>query len=125
MTPGFSVEEVVTRSSDGHHFIIHETFYYTARDGSVDEITAGMGTDGASTPHILWPLLPPFGKYWRAVIRHDKDYRYTKLSRPECDARLLEAMEVIGICTLEDYLFYEAVRAGGQSAFDADRKAQQ
>lgn len=35
------------------------------------KIPAGFTSDGASTPRLLWWLLPPWGQYARSAILHD------------------------------------------------------
>lgn len=119
---GFSSTLVSTDSEDGHHFILTKELAYVSDAGETIVVPVGAQTDGASTPHALWPTLPPFGKYWRAAILHDWLYRGTQRPRPECDALLLEAMNSIGVDTITGHIIYDGVRAGGEAAFEADRQ---
>lgn len=121
---GFDRDLIRTDSRDGHHFIVVEPFSYTTRAGQMIIIPAGTQTDGASTPHALWPTLPPFGKYWKAAILHDHLYRNEQRPREECDRLLLEAMESLGVDQVTGRIIYGGVVAGGQSSFDEDRKNQ-
>ena len=43
---------------------------------------AGMITDGASVPRILWTLLPPWGSYSRAAAIHDYLCYLIAIGRP-------------------------------------------
>lgn len=57
-------------------------------------IPSGYISDGASTPRILWSIIPPFGRYLKAAVIHD--YGYTnnpaELSRKEIDEIFLRQM---------------------------------
>lgn len=121
---GFSTILVNSDSEDGHHFIITKEFSYTNKAGAVLVIPVGTQTDGASTPHALWPTLPPFGKYWKATILHDRLYRYENYPKPFCDLMLYEAMQSLGVDSVTEKIIYEGVVLGGQSSFDEDRKTQ-
>jgi len=80
----------------------------TWRQFTVEE---GFETDLASTPRILWIILPPYGKYARAAVIHDwlyyKDRGYT---RKEADKIFLEAMRDYKVETWKRVLMYYGVR---------------
>ena len=118
----FLTETVVVKTGNGRSFELLEPMAYVTRAGTTITVPAGTRSDGASTPSVLWPLLPPFGDYWRAAILHDYLYRYTFLPRDYCDAILLEAMESLGVDVAVRRQIYDGVRLGGWKAFEEDRK---
>lgn len=135
---GFSSEYLEVASSDGRNFTLLKEVVYTAADGTVYIMPVGATSDGASTPSIVWPLIPPFGIYWKAAFLHDCAYRNTlgvddkskanpqiipaNLPKCDCDALLCEAMESLGVGKTRIDEIYEAVVVAGTSSFDSDRK---
>ena len=113
---------LLTRSSDGQHVEFAEPLHYQTNAGTIITAPAGTKSDGASTPPIMWTLLPPFGKYWLAALLHDYLYRCTYLPQGYCDGILLEAMQSLGvpedICTE----IYDGVRLGGWKSIAKDRE---
>jgi hypothetical protein len=128
----FSTLNFLVTTRDGRYFILAESVIVYAR-GARYKIPQGAKSDGASTPREVWPLIPPFGKYWPAAFLHDAAYQNTlliwrggqwvtaNLSKAECDALLLEAMDALGVGLIERETIYKAVVLAGQSAFDSDR----
>ena len=120
-------------SLDGRNFVLLADAFYVAGDGTRYCLPAGASSDGASTPPEVWPLLPPFGKYWPAAYLHDAAYRNrllvwngldwspAALAKAKCDALLLEAMESLGVGLVERRTLYEGVVIGGTSSFEQDR----
>src|SRR5678810_817023 len=49
---------------------------YRTWDGWLIEVPAGFCTDFASIPRIVWPVIPPRGRFNRAAFVHDLLYRY-------------------------------------------------
>lgn len=135
MNAGFTEQSFFVATSDGRNFTFTAPVTYCARDGRLFRIPEGATTDGASTPPILWQTLPPFGAYWRAAALHDAAYRNTlqkqndtgtdwiaaNLTKDECDALLLEAMELDGVDAVQRDAIYEGVHLGGFEAFKEDR----
>jgi hypothetical protein len=121
------------RTSDGRNVKLLEDLVYLTDSGETITVPAGSESDGYSTPRELWIQFPPFGPSgqgqaqigWFSAILHDWAYRYSSLSKHECDMLLLEAMRSQGVSALDRDLIYEGVNLGGQSAFDTDRKNQQ
>jgi Protein of unknown function (DUF1353) len=139
VTPGFTPEAFPLTTKDGRNIVMYEKVVYCSRSGEQITLSVGAESDGASTPKELWMIAPPFGWYWRAGVLHDFLYRYTQRPKAECDALLLEAMDVLlseesgkGFWNevkriereAEARSFYEAVTLGGGCSFDEDRKAQ-
>jgi len=135
VTGRFSNLPLRSDSLDGHNIVLARDLFYYAADGTLFVMPAGATSDGASTPPEVWPLIPPFGKYWLAAVLHDGAYRDTllraigsgfiraTLPKADCDALLAEAMEVLGVGMVERQTIYDAVVLAGTSSFTADRAA--
>lgn len=108
--------------ADGRNSILLEELRYTTEAGEVITAPIGTTTDGASTPSVIWPIIPPFGPYYLAVVLHDFLYRVTQRDRSECDSICLEAMKSLGISLLLREAIYEGIRIGGDAAFDMNRR---
>lgn len=119
---GFKTPTVKVETADGRNVVLLEPMVYVTRSGEEIVVPAGATSDGASTPKLMWNLIPPFGVYWKAAVLHDFLYRCTDRPRPECDRLLLEAMESLNVETLERDAIYEGVREFGNLAFLSDRK---
>jgi len=79
MNPRFQNLPLRVSSLDGRNFVLLADVFYVAGDGTRYCLPAGATSDGASTPPEVWPLVPPFGKYWPAAYLHDAAYRNTLL----------------------------------------------
>ena len=99
-------------------WVLLQAFSYTRESGEVITAPAGMLTDLASIPRVAWDLLPPFGKYTGAAIIHDFLYQNQPCTREEADGILAEAMDVEGVEHVVREMIYQAVRIGGQEAWD-------
>ena len=137
MDPGFSITGLwPTLTGDGRIHYMAEPVIYTDKNGVQYQIPIGCMSDGASTPSAIWGIIPPFGKYWKDAYLHDAAYKNrllvlqsdgtwvtARLTKDVCDLLLLESMLLSGVNEFEAKVIYEGVRLGGQSSFDADRKA--
>lgn len=96
-------------------------FYYSDCLIRIDiEVPKGFITDFASTPRILYSLLPPTGVYNKATVLHDYLYDInctTSLTRKEADKFFLQALEVLEVPKLIRYLMWVGVRIGGAKSF--------
>lgn len=99
-------------------WVLLQAFSYTKDDGALITAPAGMTTDLASIPRVAWDLLPPFGKYTGAAVIHDFLYQTQPCTREEADLVLAEAMDAEGVEHVVRQMIYEAVRVGGQVAWD-------
>ncbi len=93
----------------GDYYRIAESFRYYLGENYAEQwvyIPAGMLTDMASIPRIVWNILPPTGKYGAAAIVHDKlcnTLQITVAGKPQtitrakADQILGEAMEVLKV----------------------------
>lgn len=94
---------------DGDFYRVAESFRYYLGEKYADQwvfVPAGMLTDLASIPRIVWNILPPSGKYGSAAIVHDRlcntlqitqAGKAVEISRAKADAILGEAMEVLEV----------------------------
>lgn len=76
-------------------------------------VEAGFQTDYASTPRLLWQVLPPTGRYTKAAVIHDWLYTHQGVTRAEADAVFYEAMEHLGVHWLTRRVMWAGVRLGG------------
>jgi len=86
---------------------------YRTRTGYVVVIPEDFETDLASTPRILWPLFPPFGRHTDAAILHDYLYHSQELSRADADLEFYQEMARAGVPFWQRGLMYAAVRIFG------------
>lgn len=121
MTAGFSTEELVVRTRDGLNCILVEPFSFTRPSGEVITVQPGAASDGASSPRVLWPELPPFGTYWPAAFLHDELYRRSTYPKDTCDTIFKEALESLGVTKFDEFQLYEGVHLFGGGAFEEDR----
>ena len=123
---------------DGRNVLFLEPVVFVrATDMRRFRIPVGATTDGASTPGIVWPILPPEGRsYWLATALHDACYRGTletsddglywvaaNLDQQASDDLLLESMIALGVDHVTRETIYQALRAFGAKAFREDRAA--
>ena len=68
------------QSSDGDWFLVEDFCCTLMFDDERRHVVVpkGFRTDLASSPRILWPILPPFGRWSAAAVLHDYLYRGTK-----------------------------------------------
>lgn len=118
---GFQCENFDVVSDDGRNFTLNRAFDFIAQDGQRITVPEGATMDGASTPRVLWRVLPPFGNYWMSAGLHDWLYRQSDLPKPRCDALFLEAMLDEGVVEWKAHLIYLGVHLFGGAAFAEDR----
>ena len=80
-------------------------------------VPKGKITDLASTPKILWSILPPFGRYTQASVVHDYLYGVKTLSRAETDKIFYDLMLRYKTHKWKAKLMYYAVRCFGWLAW--------
>lgn len=134
----FLTELAVTPLPDGRNWRVDPPpfVYHFGTPTGEDYVTveAGFITDFASTPRVIWSLFPPWGKYGKAAVVHDKLYR-TRLvtnkaqgnwtvTRHEADCVLWEAMGVTGTPTVSRLCIYLGVRLGGWVAWNRYRRVE-
>jgi len=93
--------------------------FHVGQYPSDDVITVPVGfvTDLASTPRILWSVLPPFGEYAKASIVHDYLYQQAIGSKRYADDVFMEAMTVLGVAKWRRAVMYWGVRWFGKGNY--------
>lgn len=93
----------------GDYYRVAESFRYYLGEKYAEQwvfVPAGMLTDLASIPSVVWGILPPSGKYGAAAIVHDRlcntlqitqSGKLVPIERAKADAILGEAMEVLNV----------------------------
>jgi len=94
-------------------------FTYITNAGDSIVIPKGFFTDFASSPRLLWALVPPLGTYGKAAVVHDYLYRTPglKYTRKESDNILREACTVLKVKPYKIAMLYWAVRLFGAYKF--------
>jgi len=84
------------------------------------EAPTGFVTDFASIPRVFWSLLRPDGEYTYPAIIHD--YLYWTQIRPKniADEIFRASMQDFNLSATTITTIYNAVRLGGQSAWDGN-----
>lgn len=108
---------------DATHWKVPFPFQYRTNAGDVIQVEAGLITDLASTPRIVWNIFPPFGLYTGAAIVHDELYTRQQFDRFKCDGILWEAMVAEGVSWISREIIYSQVRMWGWYAWGQHRKA--
>ncbi len=103
----------ISLSPAGDLWRVNRAYQFQDLDGNRFTIEDGFKTDLGSTPRILWPLFPPFGRYTAAAAIHDWLYRGRPLSRIDVDRLFLRKMIEDRTRMFRAVLMYFAVRAFG------------
>jgi uncharacterized protein DUF1353 len=112
------VGAVVVRQERGW-WVVERGFKYEDRYKKIVVVVPpGFITDFASTPRVLWDLMPPDAyEYSAAAIVHDRLYETHEKTRSEADAIFYDAMQLHGTGRVKRYLMWLAVRLGGKQAY--------
>lgn len=119
-------DPLVVQWTGSNSWILHNELRCEADNGEVFYIPAGLTTDLASIPRVLWSFLPPQGPWARASVLHDWLYeqRYysdkmdSDAARRECDRLFWEAMRDDGVDKETRDMIYSAVRAFGKEVYE-------
>jgi hypothetical protein len=92
--------------------------------GSYKPVTvpSGFVTDFASIPRVFWSALRPDGDYAYAAVVHDYLYWMQPLARKTADETLRFAMQDFSVAPATVAVIYDAVRIGGESAWNDNAK---
>lgn len=105
----------------GDFYRVAESFRYYLGEKYAEQwvyIPAGMLTDLASIPRLVWNLLPPSGKYGAAAIVHDRlcntlqitqAGKLISIDRARADGILAEAMRILDVPLLKRVTISSAV----------------
>lgn len=134
----FTKELRVKVLDNGANYEVLDKFIYYKEDNTDMKIVVERGfvTDFASVPRIFWSIFPPFGKYTKAAVLHDRlceaynnketwnkvvqdpellpsDYSNRVVKRKEADDIFLEAMVAINVGKFTRTMLYWSVRLYG------------
>ena len=115
-----SILKLIPNSTDEDSWVLAEQFSYQYNE-TVITVPAGYITNLASTPKIIWGILPPFGYYSRGAVVHDWLYSNQgnlptfKYSRKDADKIFYTAMLESSVNKFKAQLIYRAVRLFGWS----------
>ncbi len=107
--------------ADWDYFYIDEDFslqLHVDTDCLKVRVPKGFVTDLASSPRVMWSLVPRIGRYAYPAILHDYLYWKQDFTRAESDRIFKVAMTVFGVPWLVLSTLYKAVRLGGESAWE-------
>ena len=76
-------------------------------------VDKGFKTDLASTPKILWPILPPHGRYTNAAVVHDFMLSHPKYTKFEADLAFYELLRRYDVGRFKAWIMFKAVRIFG------------
>lgn len=113
-------DELIVRSFDKKWELVKPfSFYYKKPNKTIQTIVIPKGfiTDFASTPRILYPIIPPIGIYNKACIIHDYLYQEKIFPRKTCDLYFLQAMKVLGVPKWKRNLMFSIVRLFGKKYY--------
>lgn len=111
----FTKDLIVEVLDSGRKFRLVESFSYYRKDDISNIITIPKGfiTDFATTPRILWSVLPPFGRYAKACVLHDflcENAKIGNISRKYADSVFKEALKVSKVHFFTRNVLYIGVR---------------
>jgi hypothetical protein len=116
---------VVKPFADSRDWMLVETVEYSiGNSGVIISVPKGFVTDFASIPQPLWSFgLSPYGRFSKAAIVHDYLYWKQDCTREQADNLLLIAMKESGVSRTQQSEIYLGVRAGGETAWESNRRA--
>ncbi len=115
---------VVKPFADSRDWMLVESVDYSiGNSGVIISVPKGFVTDFASIPQPLWSFgLSPYGRFSKAAIVHDYLYWTQDCTREQADNLLLIAMKESGVSRSQQDEIYLGVRAGGEAAWESNRK---
>ncbi|TLE09375.1 DUF1353 domain-containing protein [Helicobacter bilis] len=120
---------------DGRHYEVLDTFtyYLDSNKEALLKVEKGFITDFASVPRIFWSIYPPFGRYTKCAVLHDRlcvaflnkelwnkvavdkdklpialQNRFVR--RCEADKLFLDSMKAIKVNAFTRFVLYASVR---------------
>jgi hypothetical protein len=109
--------------SDGQHWIVKEPLTYIVGK-SKESVTVPIGfvTDMASIPPALQSVIQQNGSYLLPAVVHDYLYWKQTCTRPQADGIMMLAMIEQNVSLVHRTAIFEAVRAAGSFAWEANAK---
>jgi Protein of unknown function (DUF1353) len=126
-TKDLGIPVPITPFADWDYFYINAELEWKADNGSPPEcnrvcIPRGFVTDLASTPQILWSMLPRAAAYSYPAIIHDYLYWFQPCDRTTADDVFRTAMTELKISKVKVLTLYAAVRTAGANAWDGNAR---
>jgi hypothetical protein len=90
--------------------------YLPIKTGGIT-VPAGFVTDLTSVPRLLWPVLPPYGRYLTAAIVHDYAYENALLTKSKVDRIFYKNMLISGVPRWKRRVMYWAVKRFGRGHY--------
>lgn len=113
-----SILKLIPSAADEESWVLAEQFSYQYKE-KVITVPAGYVTNLASTPRVIWNIIPPFGYYSKGAVIHDWLYSNTgdlpdlKYTRKDADEIFYSAMIESGVNRFKAKMIYSAVRLFG------------
>jgi len=105
------------------YFRLTESLEYESELVGRIVVPVGFVTDFASTPRLVWWLIPPEDyHYTRGAVVHDWIYNQHLYQKAVCDLVFLEAMTALQTPKWKRTVMYLAVKWFGASAYNNERK---
>jgi hypothetical protein len=122
---GYFTDEVIAKFlPDGRNMRLEQPFAYVDPSGRRWDVPAGIETDGASIPRVLWIAYPPFtGKYRSAAVVHDYFCQTKSRGWKETHQTFYFAMRAAGVDDRTAKVMYAAVYEFGPRWGEGERKA--
>lgn len=115
----YNQPDIRPHSESGDLYILEDDFVYTA-NGEFITVPKGFKYDGASTPKILWWILPRDGVHRAAALIHDYLYEFEgnmpdgqAFSRKQADTIFYKMLKDYGVASWRAAVAYRAVRVAG------------
>jgi Protein of unknown function (DUF1353) len=116
-------QPVVKPFADGRDWVLMRPLSYDIpAAGQHGIVPQGFVTDFASIPRGLWSALPPYERYGPAAIVHDYLYWTQRCTREQADMAFREAMRESGVPAWKREGIYEAVKVGGEGAWQQNAR---
>lgn len=123
----------VLDNGDKYELIESFEYYIDEKDGAIFCVNVGFITDFATIPRIFWSIYPPFGRYTKPAVLHDRmcdaflnketynnitkdisklpaTLKDKKITRKQADRYFLESMKAIKVNKFTAYCLYFSVR---------------
>jgi hypothetical protein len=120
MFKGFLILHPIDNSS---YWKVLASISYITDNNNIIIIPKGFNTNFASTPRIIWSILPPWdSRYGKPAILHDYLYYSNLYTKRESDLIFFEAMKNQNVSKWKRYSMYYAVKFFGFICWNKHRK---
>lgn len=91
---------------------LNEPLTVQLQNGDWLTVPAGFVTDLASTPILVWPILPPWDEYARAAVVHDYLFRTGKYGWAFSNKAMLHLMKEDGVDWWKQRFVFRGLQIG-------------